>query len=102
MRPSYGDDDPIAAAATTAGESALTLIRCSGGGSLARLAGIFSPAEKALGAPGNTVVHGWITGPGGGEKIDEVLVSVYRKPRSYTGEEGFDISCHGGAAVAAA
>jgi len=30
------------------------------------------------------------------KKIDEVLVSVYRAPRSYTGEDGADISCHGG------
>ncbi|MDR1899534.1 MAG: tRNA modification GTPase [Treponema sp.] len=99
--PSYGDGDPIAAQATAAGESALTLIRCSGEGSAARLAGIFSPAEKILDAPGNTVVHGWIV-QSGNEKIDEVLVSIYRKPRSYTGEEGFDLSCHGGSAAAGA
>ena len=99
--PAYGDDDPVAALATATGGSALTLIRCSGGGSLTRLAGIFSPAKKISEAPGNTIVHGWITGSGDGEKIDEVLVSVYRKPRSYTGEDGFDISCHGGPAVAA-
>jgi tRNA modification GTPase len=100
--PSYGDDDPVTAVATLAGGSALTLIRCSGNGSLTRLGGIFSPAEKISKAPGNTIVHGWITRPETAEKIDEVLVSVYRKPRSYTGEEGFDISCHGGMAVAAA
>ncbi|MDR2158777.1 MAG: tRNA uridine-5-carboxymethylaminomethyl(34) synthesis GTPase MnmE [Treponema sp.] len=100
--PSYGDEDPVAAPATVAGESALTLIRCSGDTSIARLGGIFSPAEKVLGAPGNTVIHGWIIKSGTAEKIDEVLVSIYRKPRSYTGEDGFDVSCHGGMAVAAA
>jgi tRNA modification GTPase len=36
------------------------------------------------------------------EKIDEVLVSVYRGPVSYTGEDGADISCHGGIAAAKA
>jgi tRNA modification GTPase len=34
-----------------------------------------------------------------GGLIDEALVTVYRAPRSYTGEEGADISCHGGTAV---
>jgi tRNA modification GTPase len=43
------------------------------------------------------VVHGWILEKN--EKIDEVLVSVYRGPRSYTGEDGADISCHGGIAT---
>jgi tRNA modification GTPase len=33
------------------------------------------------------------------EKIDEVLVSVYRAPKSYTGEDSADISCHGGIAA---
>jgi tRNA modification GTPase len=56
-------------------------------------------SQKLLKAPGNTVVHGWIIDPEKGEKLDEVLVSVYREPKSYTGEEGADISCHGGLAV---
>jgi tRNA modification GTPase len=43
------------------------------------------------------VVHGWILDKN--EKIDEVLVSVYRSPRSYTGEDSADISCHGGIAT---
>ncbi|MDR1095828.1 MAG: tRNA modification GTPase [Spirochaetaceae bacterium] len=33
------------------------------------------------------------------DRIDEVLVNVYRAPRSYTGEDGADIICHGGSAV---
>ncbi|MCL2382195.1 MAG: tRNA uridine-5-carboxymethylaminomethyl(34) synthesis GTPase MnmE [Treponema sp.] len=41
-------------------------------------------------------------GCGVGKKVDEVLVSVYRAPRSYTGEDGADISCHGGVATAKA
>jgi tRNA modification GTPase len=58
----------------------------------------FSRPEKLKTAAGHSVVHGWIRHDG--EKIDEVLISVYRQPKSYTGEEGMDISCHGGIAAA--
>ena len=107
-KPSYGDNDPIAATATPLGESALALIRTSGGGpgrdvqsAVELLARVFSRPEKLLSAPPNSVVHGWIieSASGSPEKIDEVLVSVYRGPRSYTGEDGADISCHGGIAA---
>jgi tRNA modification GTPase len=97
----YGDTVPIAAIATAVGESALTLIRTSGEHCLEMLGDIFSRPEKLLKAAENTIVHGWIIGVGG-KKIDEVLISVYRSPRSYTGEDGADISCHGGIAAAKA
>jgi tRNA modification GTPase len=128
---SYGDDAPIAAFATTPGRSALTLIRCSGKGSLELAEKIFSSPEKRKGfalrcphsldhvrastdaislrssithAAGNTVVHGWIVTPNQSrdrpaERVDEVLISVYRAPKSYTGEDSLDISCHGGNAA---
>jgi tRNA modification GTPase len=96
----YGGVDPIAARATAQAESALALIRTSGRGALEALAQVFSWPRALLAAPGNTVVYGWIVD--GGKRIDEVLVSVYRAPRSYTGEDGADISCHGGIAAPAA
>ena len=111
-KPVYGDADPVAAFATPLSISALTIIRTTGGNSLELLSRVFSRPEKLRSAEGNTVVHGWITAcfPGGGlpaevlpaEKLDEVLVSVYRGPASYTGEDGADISCHGGIAAARA
>jgi tRNA modification GTPase len=105
--PSYGSYDPIAALATPSGESALALLRLSGGGSkdlndnetgtaITLLSKLFSKPEKLLNAPGNSSVHGWIKEK---ELIDEVIVSVYRAPKSYTGEDAVDISCHGGTAV---
>ena len=97
MPVSYGDDCPIAAFATSPGWSALTLIRCSGKGALELAATVFSPGEKLLQAAGNTILHGWIVSHN--EKIDEVLVSVFRAPKSYTGEDSLDISCHGGIAA---
>ncbi|MCL2233546.1 MAG: tRNA uridine-5-carboxymethylaminomethyl(34) synthesis GTPase MnmE [Treponema sp.] len=103
---SYGDKAPIAALATPLAESALALIRTSGGGhennqsAIELLAEVFSRPEKLRSAPPDSIVHGWITEPDGAKKkIDEVLVSVYRAPRSYTGEDGADISCHGGIAT---
>jgi tRNA modification GTPase len=112
--PSYGDTAPIAAHATPLAESALAVIRTSGNGALEKTAAVFSRPGALLKAPGNTIVHGWILFPAAGDggqagdgqstgarkKIDEVLISVYRAPRSFTGEDGTDISCHGGIAAA--
>jgi tRNA modification GTPase len=99
----YGDDSPIVAFATVPGNSALTLIRCSGKGSIEIVSSVFAhnltkcSGEKIKNAPGNSVVHGWIVSAN--EIIDEVLVSVFRAPKSYTGEDSIDISCHGGHAA---
>ncbi|MDR2718991.1 MAG: tRNA uridine-5-carboxymethylaminomethyl(34) synthesis GTPase MnmE [Treponema sp.] len=95
---SYGDDSPIAAFATTPGSGALTLIRCSGKGAPELAEKIFSQPEKLRHAAGNTVIHGWIIAPNG-QKVDEVLAAVFRAPKSYTGEDSLDISCHGGSAA---
>jgi tRNA modification GTPase len=100
----YGDACPIAARATASGPGALALIRTSGSGSLELLSQVFSRPKALRKAPGNTVLHGWIIAPapcGNALPVDEVLVSVYRSPKSYTGEDGADISCHGGEAVKA-
>ena len=93
---SYGDESPIAAFATNPGSGALTLIRCSGKGSVNIISSVFSYPDLEN-ASGNTIIHGWITA--NNEKIDEVLLSVFRAPKSYTGEDSFDISCHGGASA---
>ena len=92
----YGDNCPIAAQAA---QGAIAVIRTSGRGSVELLAKVFSRPRALLDAPGNAVVYGWIRSlediP-----VDEALISVYRAPRSYTGEDGADISCHGGSAAA--
>ena len=94
---SYGDESPIAAFATVPGKSALTVIRCSGKDAIDLAALVFSPAEKLKNAQGNMAVHGWIVRDG--KKIDEVIAVVFRGPKSFTGEDGLDISCHGGLSV---
>jgi tRNA modification GTPase len=105
----YGDEAPVAALATAPAISALSLIRLSGRGSLELLSKVFSRPRALLEAAGNTVIYGWIIEaappstaappPAAApppRRLDEVLVSVYRATKSYTGEDGADISCHGG------
>ncbi|MCX7949760.1 MAG: tRNA uridine-5-carboxymethylaminomethyl(34) synthesis GTPase MnmE [Treponemataceae bacterium] len=100
-RPTYGDEQPIAAYATPLAESALTLIRTSGKESIHQLARVFSRPDRLRTSEGNRILHGWIQTEEG-TKLDEVLLMVYRAPHSYTGEDGVDISCHGGYAAARA
>jgi tRNA modification GTPase len=99
---SFYPRDSIAALATPWGESALAVIRVSGTRSLEFLDPLFRPASAAMGtltaARGHTVHRGAIVsicGEGEPEVIDEVLVAVYRGPKSFTGEDGAEISCHG-------
>ena len=93
----YTPEEPIAAIATTMAPSALGIIRMSGKNSIELLSKVFSRPKALCEAAGNTIVYGWIKD--GEKKIDEVLVSVFRGPKSFTGEDMAEISCHGGTAV---
>ena len=99
MSNSYTPEEPIAAIATALAPSALAIIRISGKNCIELLSKVFSRPKALNQAEGNSIVYGWIVdseNPQGKQKIDEVLVSVFRAPRSYTGEEMAEISCHGG------
>ena len=72
----------------------------SGKGSIELVSKLFSRSDALLRAAGNTIVYGWIRD--GDKKVDEVLVSVFRAPKSFTGEDMAEISCHGGPAVVSA
>ena len=86
--------DTICALATKTG-GAIAIIRVSGDQSLAVLSRIFT---RNLGeTPANTIVHGFVMNHE--EVVDEVLVSVFRAPHSYTGEDSAEVSCHGSAYV---
>lgn len=97
----YTPEEPIAAIATALAPAALGIVRCSGKGVIELLAPLFSRPKALLSAAGNTIVYGWLTEPAAGQgamgrRIDQVLVSVFRSPRSFTGEDMVEISCHGG------
>ena len=96
----YTPEVPIVAVATALSPAALGIIRASGKGCIALVAKIFSRPSALLEAAGNSIVYGWIVD--GGKKIDEVLVSVFRAPKSFTGEDMVEISCHGGVSVVTA
>ena len=88
--------DTICALATAPG-GALGIIRISGDHSLEILSHIFS--KDLTTAQANTIHYGHIVESDAvsphQQVIDEVLVSVFRAPHSYTGEESAEISCHG-------
>ena len=80
----------ICALATAPG-GALGIIRISGPKALEILSRVFT--KNLTEADGNTIHYGHIKD--GEVVVDEVLVSVFRAPHSYTGEESAEISCHG-------
>lgn len=86
----------IAAIATPAGQGAIAVIRVSGRGSISLADELFRPRslEKSLSeSTAYSLRYGEIYS--GNEVIDEVLVSIFKAPRSYTGEDLVEISCHG-------
>ena len=91
----YGSDDCICALATPWGKGAIGLIRISGINAIEQLAPLFSRREELHNAPGHTLVHGSIKDPANGNRLDEVMIAVYRGPRSYTGQDTAEIMCHG-------
>ena len=90
-------EDTIAAISTPVGEGALAVIRLSGFDALTILAPIFSGSISAGKFLPRRVNFGKIYDAGG--KVDDVLVTYFRAPASYTGEDVVEISCHGGILV---
>lgn len=87
-------EDTIAAVATTIGESSINVIRISGKDSINVANKIFS--KDISNVPSHTVHYGFIVE--NNEKIDEVFLSVFRTPKSFTTEDVVEISVHGGSA----
>lgn len=88
--------DTICAIATPSG-GAIGIVRVSGPAAIAATAAIFRPAgkDRLQEKAGSTLTFGRTFDPATDETIDEVLVSLFRAPHSYTGEDSCEISCHG-------
>lgn len=94
-------NDTICAVATASG-GAIGIIRVSGTEAIRITDKIFRPVDKHS-TPldkrdANTINFGFIRN-GKDEIIDEVLISIFRAPHSYTGEDSVEISCHGSSYV---
>ncbi len=81
----------IAAIATSLGSSGINIIRISGENSLNVIKKIFNNESKLF---PNSIVYGKIVNEG--TFVDNVLVSYFKAPNSFTGEDVCEINCHGG------
>ena len=88
------NEDTIAAVATPFGNGAISIIRISGPESFLLVDKIFDGKKKIADAATHTIHYGKIIDEHK-NFIDDVLVSVFRMPNSYTGEDSVEISTHG-------
>lgn len=93
-------EDTIAAPATVPGTGAITVIRVSGPEALKVAGKIVKSRSSSLDSMvANSVRYGEVVDESG-HTVDEVLVTVFRAPLSYTGEDSVEISCHASSFVA--
>jgi tRNA modification GTPase len=83
--------DTIVAPATPAGVSAISVVRASGKDAIAIVNKCFT--KDLSDKDGYTIHYGYIKD--GEATVDEVLISLFKNPNSYTGEDSLEISCHG-------
>ncbi len=90
------EGDTIAALSTPLGEGGIGIVRISGPQAIPLAEAIFHPTDRIplSQVPTHTLHHGFVVSKG--RRIDEVLVSVMRAPRTYTREDVVEINCHGG------
>ncbi|MCB1230258.1 MAG: tRNA uridine-5-carboxymethylaminomethyl(34) synthesis GTPase MnmE [Verrucomicrobiae bacterium] len=89
------NDDTIAAIATPPGQGAIALIRVSGEGAKSIAESVFS---RSIETP-RMQAFGRVKSAKSDDTIDEVLLTWFQSPHSYTGEDVIEISCHGGMLV---
>jgi tRNA modification GTPase len=92
-------NDIICARITAAGTAAIAVIRISGTGAIELVSRHFSAPNKLLSAPANSVIFGTFQDVEG-IPLDQVLLTVFKAPKSYTGEDTIELSCHGNPALA--
>ncbi len=95
--------DTIAAVATPPGEGGIAVIRVSGPDALTVASRVFRSrnAGDATQWAGYTVRYGQFVEPESGDIVDDGLLTVFRGPHSYTGEDTIELSCHGGRVTSA-
>ena len=92
-------NDTIAAIATPAGHGAIAIVRLTGENSVEIASKIFKGSLFLEELEGNTNTFGRIFDSKTGQDVDEVILALYRSPKSFTGEDMVEINCHGGVAI---
>ena len=94
------DFDTIAAISTPPGEGGIGIVRLSGDEALEIAEKVYKLGDKKLSdQPSHTIHYGNIYHPKTKEKIDEVMVTVMKEPKTYTREDIVEINTHGGVLV---
>jgi tRNA modification GTPase len=91
-----GERDTIAAIATPHGESGIGIVRISGALAAKVAMRLFRPKKKLARLESHHLYYGEIVDPENGKPLDEVLLTLMRKPKTYTREDVLEINCHGG------
>jgi len=92
--PVFAYSDTIVALSTPPGVGALAVVRLSGPDAVAITQALFSK-KNLVAQPGHSLHYGTLRDPATGQVLDEVVVALYRGPRSYTREDVVEISGHG-------
>ncbi len=94
--------ETVVAVATPPGTGALAIVRLSGPQAVAAVAARFRGADLRR-AASHTAHYGYLMAGAepAAEPVDDVVVTVFRAPRSYTGEDCVEITCHGNPLLAA-
>jgi tRNA modification GTPase len=91
-------EDTIAAIATPLGEGGVAIVRISGHDAEKAVRTLFvRPRQQDTKFRSHMLYHGSIRDPHTDVTVDKVLITVMRRPHSYTGEDVAEIHCHGGA-----
>ncbi len=91
------DFDTIAAISTPPGEGGIGIVRISGEDAVEVAERVYRFGKKKLSEQDSHTIHfGHIYDPDTGERIDEVMTSVMRAPKTYTKEDVVEINTHGG------
>lgn len=91
-------DDTIVGISTPLAKGAISIIRLSGTDAINITNKVFKGTNLNK-ANSHTIHYGYITNPENNDILDEVLVSVFKAPKTYTVEDVVEINCHGGVFV---
>jgi len=91
-----GERDTIAAIGTPLGECGIGIVRISGPLAEKVATRLFRPKKKTARLKSHQLYYGEIVDSESGKPLDEVLLTLMRKPKTYTREDVLEVNCHGG------